>query len=583
MMKRTARPARPIGRWALCLLPILLGAGPLQGDDPSTRVTALHLAPGAEGTELVIEVAGGAARWSDFALDQPPRLVIDVLGARDGLAGNRFAEVRRGGVQGVRTSQYSPDVVRVVVDLARATEYTVQATPEGIRVRLSTGGQAFDAWTSGPVTRASLAADARPVLAPLPAPNPQRITVTFEEADIRDVLASFAEFTGRSIVPGVGVNGSVSATIRDQPWDVALQTILRAYGLAAEELPSGIIRVDAFDKLQERRTQEPLVTRTFRVNYVPAGELATSLDPLRSDRGRISVNASTNTLVVTDVATVLDNVGGMLQQLDVRTPQVAIQAKIIFVNRTDVEELGIVYDLKDSQGSSLNRITTDPRTPGGQNGQNIVQLGGNSIAGLGNANVRVQGPQLETVISLLLGRFTLTAFIDALQAVELSDVQAAPLITTLDNQQAEIWVGERTPIRVVDVGTPGAGDSGFGGPRATAQLVETGIRLRVTPHITADRRILMDLHAERSSAQLAATDIGVVFQQQQGTTRLMVADGETAVIGGLTVTEVATTRAGIPFLMDIPYLGALFRTTRQREQKRDLLIMVTPRIVNDQV
>jgi type IV pilus assembly protein PilQ len=583
MMKTTARPARPIGRWALCLLPILLGAGPLQGDDPSTRVTALHLAPGAEGTELLIEVAGGTARWSDFALDQPPRLVIDVLGARDALATTRFAEVRRGGVQGVRTSQYSPDVVRVVVDLARATDYSVQATPEGIRVRLSTGGQAFDAWTSGPVTRASLVADVRPVLAPLPTPNPQRITVTFEEADIRDVLASFAEFTGRSIVPGVGVNGTVSATIRDQPWDVALQTILRAYGLAAEELPSGIIRVDAFDKLQERRTQEPLVTRTFRVNYVPAGELATSLDPLRSDRGRISVNASTNTLVVTDVATVLDNVGGLLQQLDVRTPQVAIQAKIIFVNRTDVEELGIVYDLKDSQGSSLNRITTDPRTSAGQNGQNIVQLGGNSIAGLGNANVRVQGPQLETVISLLLGRFTLTAFIDALQAVELSDVQAAPLITTLDNQQAEIWVGERTPIRVVDVGTPGAGDSGFGGPRATAQLVETGIRLRVTPHITADRRILMDLHAERSSAQLAATDIGVVFQQQQGTTRLMVADGETAVIGGLTVTEVATTRAGIPFLMDIPYLGALFRTTRQREQKRDLLIMVTPRIVNDQV
>jgi type IV pilus assembly protein PilQ len=91
----------------------------------------------------------------------------------------------------------------------------------------------------------------------------------------------------------------------------------------------------------------------------------------------------------------------------------------------------------------------------------------------------------------------------------------------------------------------------------------------------------MQLHAERSSAQLAATDIGVIFQQQQGTTRLMVEDGETAVIGGLTVTEVATTRAGIPVLMDLPVVGALFRTTRSREQKRDLLIMVTPRIVED--
>jgi type IV pilus assembly protein PilQ len=154
-------------------------------------------------------------------------------------------------------------------------------------------------------------------------------------------------------------------------------------------------------------------------------------------------------------------------------------------------------------------------------------------------------------------------------------------ITTLDNQPAEIWVGERTPLRVVDLGSrDGAGET-TSAARATAQLVETGIRLRVTPTITADRRIMMRLHAERSSAQLAATDIGVVFQQQQGTTQLLVRDGETAVIGGLTVTERTESRAGIPILMDIPLLGALFRTTRGREQKRDLLIMVTPRIVED--
>jgi type IV pilus assembly protein PilQ len=158
-----------------------------------------------------------------------------------------------------------------------------------------------------------------------------------------------------------------------------------------------------------------------------------------------------------------------------------------------------------------------------------------------------------------------------------------PVVTTLDNQEAEIWVGERTPIRVVDLAS-GAGAGGgttVTAPRATAELVETGIRLRVTPHITADRRILMQMHAERSSAQLAATDIGVIFQTQQGQTRVMVNDGETAVIGGLTVTEVTNTRAGIPYLMNLPYVGRLFRTERKREQKRDLLIMVTPHIVDD--
>jgi type IV pilus assembly protein PilQ len=258
---------------------------------------------------------------------------------------------------------------------------------------------------------------------------------------------------------------------------------------------------------------------------------------------------------------------------------------MIFVNRTNVEELGITYDLKDSRGSSLNELVSvpDPTNLGQFTNTNIVSLGGNSIAALGNANIRVQQPQLQTVLSLVLGRHTLISFVDALQSQELSDVQAEPLVTMLDNVEAEILVGERTPIRVVDVGTPGAVGGGATAPRATAELVETGIRLRVRPTITADNRILMQLHAERSSAQAAATDIGVVFQQQYATTTLMVEDGETAVIGGLTVIETVNTTAGIPFLMDLPFVGGLFRTTRNREQKRDLLIMVTPRIINDRV
>ncbi len=412
----------------------------------------------------------------------------------------------------------------------------------------------------------------------------RRITVNFQEADIRDVLGSFAEFTGRSIVPGSGVTGAVTATIQDQPWDVALQTILRAYGFAAQEHGSGIIQVDEIQNLQTRQTVEQLVTQTFRVNYIPVNELQASLTPLISERGRISASPSTNTLIVTDVQGVIGNIVAVVQQLDVRTPQVSIQAKIIFVNRTDIEELGITYDLKDSQGSSLNELVprTDPLNPGASTSQDVVSLTGNSIAALGNANVRVQSPQLESVISLILGRHTLITFIDALQSQELSDVQAEPLMTTLDNQEAEILVGERTPIRVVDLGTGAAGGSG-GLPRATAELVETGIRLLVTPTVTADRRILLQLRAERSSAQLAATDIGVVFQTQEATTRLMVNNGETAVIGGLTVTEIAETTAGIPFLMDLPVVGSLFRTTRKREQKRDLLIMVTPRILEDRV
>jgi type IV pilus assembly protein PilQ len=577
------------------LLPVLAAAGP-PARSGSGQVSAVRLEPGSGHTELTIEVQGGEVEWDDFKLLSPARVVVDVRGARNGLSRDRYEGIDRGGVVGIRTSQHLPDVVRVVVDLRESVNYAVSRVPEGIRVSLASRGDAFQPWSTGASARAPAARAAprqpaqqvQQVQQPRPA---RRITVSFFEADIRDVLATFAEFTGRSIIAGSGVQGiNVTADITNQPWDVALETILRANGLAFEELPTGIIRVERLEQITQRREQEPLQTQTFRISYVRAEELVTTLTPMKTQRGSITSNPTTNTLIVTDVGGVVNSIAALIPQLDIRTPQVTIQTKIIFVNRTDVEELGVSYDLKDSRGNSLNRLTgvpeRDVRTgelTGEITQQNIVLLGGNSIAALGNANARVVGASLETVMSLVLGRYTLVAFLDALQTAELSDVQAAPLITTLDNQEAEIWVGERTPIRVVDLASPTGGGGGGGGQaRATAQLVETGIRLRVTPTITPDRRILMRLHAERSSAQLAATDIGVVFQTQQGDTRLMVRDGETAVIGGLTVTEVAATRAGIPFLMDIPYIGALFRTTRKREQKRDLLILVTPHIVEEQ-
>jgi type IV pilus assembly protein PilQ len=415
------------------------------------------------------------------------------------------------------------------------------------------------------------------------------ITVTFENTDMRDVLATFAELTGRSIVPGADVGGIrvEYVTFTNQPWDLALRSLLQAYDLAAEEDPqSGIIRVDQIAKLAVRETLEPLVTRTYRINYVPVEEMQSTLDALKSERGSVSINRTTNTLIATDVPSVIDDFDRLVAQLDVRTPQVAIQAKIVFINRTDVEALGVVYDLKDSRGNSLNKVVSvpDPADPTTQTNNNIVSLGGSSIAGLGNANTRVSDPALQVLTSLVLGRYTLINFIEALQSVELSDVQAAPVVTTTSNHEAQIWVGERTPIRVVDLGstnTQGGAAGQANLPRATAQLVETGIRLIVTPQVTNDRRVLLQLHAERSSATAAAGDIGVQFLQQQGDTRVMVKDGETAVIGGLTVTEVTQNRTGIPFLMDLPFLGGLFRTNRNQEVKRDLLIMVTPHIVEE--
>jgi type IV pilus assembly protein PilQ len=153
---------------------------------------------------------------------------------------------------------------------------------------------------------------------------------------------------------------------------------------------------------------------------------------------------------------------------------------------------------------------------------------------------------------------------------------------TLDNREASILVGEETPIRVIDLATPVAGgDAAQQAPRATVTFKETGIILRVTPHITSNRQILMQLHSERSNLVAAASDLGFTFQKQEARNQLLVGDGETAVIGGLTVTQVTTSKTGIPILVDLPLIGRLFGQTRRQEEKRDLLILVTPHIVDD--
>jgi type II secretory pathway component GspD/PulD (secretin) len=259
----------------------------------------------------------------------------------------------------------------------------------------------------------------------------------------------------------------------------------------------------------------------------------------------------------------------------VRTPQVDITAVIAFIDRTALESYGVVYDLKDSRGNQLNRI--NPGMIGGTQVDNdVISLGGNSIAALGNANYRVASPSLEVVTSLVLGRHTLISFIEALQTVSLSDVQAKPVVRTMDHRLATIQVGEQTPIRVIDAGATGGGAA----PRAAVEYKNTGIILEVTPHIIADQ-VLLDMRAERSGVSAATSDIGVIFQTQNAQTQVLVNDGETVVIGGLTITEKTRARAGIPILMDLPVIGALFRNETQQENKRDLLIMVTPHIVRD--
>ncbi|MBA2706197.1 MAG: AMIN domain-containing protein [Gemmatimonadaceae bacterium] len=650
-------------------------------------VRSVSVVSSAGRAEIVIGV-DASVEVDDFVLESPYRVVIDLKGATLTMAPN-YDRLARGGVLNLRAAQFKPNVVRVVVELDAAHSYEVARKDGEVRVTVAGGSAGFSAWHSAPElahrasttdalparaaaspsvetvvpavasaagqpdTRAAMDAPVYPSLTPDPnitsddspsdwpstanssqslrltpasAQSDQpRITVTYQDADIRDVIAAFAAFSGRTIVVGKDVAGTITAEIKNQPWDVALRAILQGQGLAAgEDAVSGIITVDSYKNIASKQASEPLVTQLVAVNYASAASLVPTLTNLLArdclaggvpeaaqntrtscySRGAVAADTATNTLLITETPSRLAELLSYVKSLDIRTPQVAIKAKIIFVNRTDIEELGLSYDLGTGNDQFFSQLVQrmDPTTtkPVDTNGDGVpdafgggtpvngdrVLLGGRALAAIANANARVVNPALRLVFSAALGKFQLTSFLDALQEVRLADLQAEPSIVTLDNRKAEILVGQEIPIRVLDLGTQG-GQQGGGGqgnqnvPRATVQLKEVGIILSVTPHITNNRQILLKLHAENSDAQLASSDVGFIFGKQRADNQLLVGDGETAVIGGLTVTQVTSSKSGIPLLVDLPIIGRLFGTTRTSEQKRDLLILVTPHIIDE--
>ncbi|MBU6366116.1 MAG: AMIN domain-containing protein [Gemmatimonadetes bacterium] len=498
--------------------------------------------------------------------------------------------------------------------------------------------------------RVPLTGDGAP--APSLAPQKPRISVTFDDTPIRDVVALFAKFSRRSIILGKNVTGNVTADIADKPWDVALQAILQAQQLAASEDASGLITVDSYQALAATQALEPLVTQVIEINYARATTLRTTVQALLTRdctglgsatssrdpgmggsqqgggagqqggagcvvRGSVAADSATNRLIITEAPSRLPEIVARIKQLDFRTPQVTIKAKIVFVNRTGIQDIGLAYDLGTGNKQFFQQLVprTDPNTlrPVDTNGDGVpdatgggspyqgparIALGGNALAGIANANNAIKPNALNLIYSTALGRYQLTAFLNALQTSSLADVQSEPSVTIVNNRNAEIFVGQEIPIRVIDAsagsggmgGGMGGGGGGGGGmqpnaaaffPRATVTKEEAGIKLSVTPQITNNRMVLMTIKAENSSAEVSATDVGVIFNRQRAESQVLVSDGEAAVIGGLTVTETTRFRTGIPLLMDLPLLGRFFGQTSRTETKRDLLILVTPHILED--
>jgi len=394
-------------------------------------------------------------------------------------------------------------------------------------------------------------------------------------ADLRTVLRAIAEFSGRNIVLGQNAKGLVRIQLKNVAWQDALKAVLRANGLDYVE-DGSVIRVDEASKLNaekvERETANartlelvPLETRIVKLNYANASELTGPLGSTLSKRGSVQVEKRTNSLIITDLPSNLDAVSQMAAQLDSQTPQIEITAKLVDVDATAIQSMGIEWNHGVVKSSFFVDANDKPvrLSP-------AVSPSGNEILG-GGVKTSIPSPAARVTVGLFEKFGDLEGQLQVLASNNKANIISNPRITTVDNREAKIIVGQKIPLIVQDVA---------GNP--VSQLQTVGIQLKVTPHLTSEKKIIMDLHPEVSDLASGATvQGGLIINTSEADTRVMVDDGQTAVIGGLIRTNETMVHVGVPILKDIPIVSWLFSSKTTSKQNRELIIFVTPKLVVD--
>jgi len=291
-------------------------------------------------------------------------------------------------------------------------------------------------------------------------------------------------------------------------------------------------------------------------------------------RGTVSADEVTNTVSITAPASSIEDLVSFVEMMDLRQPQVNIKAKIVLVNRTDIEGLGLKFDIGSPTAFFSDVVKRVDSSGTAATANPLVNLGGNTLAAIANANRSVPDAALRLVYSTALGNFDFTTFLDAAQSVQLVDVQSEPSVTILNNRTASLVSGQEISFAPVTGGAGGALNV-----VVTAQRIQTGTTLSVTPSVTNNRQIMLHVDAQKSS--FAPSEAGPLIDRNQSTTDVLVADGQTIVIGGLTETTVQELKNGIPLLVDLPLIGRLFGTTTRQETRRDMLILLTPHIIDE--
>jgi type IV pilus assembly protein PilQ len=459
----------------------------------------------------------------------------------------------------------------------------------------TTAGGAKDGGAKAPPPQATPSAQiaSKPAVQtpePSPAPAPAQgkvytghpISLDFQGADLRAVLRTFAEISGLNIVIDPAVQGSVDVSLRDVPWDQALDIILRANKLGYS-LDGTIVRVAPLTVLADEEKQR----RQLAEQQALAGELrvmtstlsyatAEQVKPLivksaLSTRGTIEVDARSNTLIINDLQPALDKAAALIATLDKPQPQVEIEARIVITNKSFRREIGAKLGLGGEMSARLGNPTPlafpNSVLVGGRTG--AVQ-GGPTSAAANAVNLGVQGATSAVGLALgaINGAFDLDIALTALEQQGKLAVISTPRVSTQNNVEAEITQGTQIPIQVVANNT------------VTVTFKDAALKLTVTPQITAANTVIMKVNLENAQADFGRSVNGIPpIDTQRANTTVLVGDGQTTVIGGIYFSSQEARESRTPVLHKVPLLGWLFKDDLTNNQNNELLIFITPRII----
>lgn len=560
------------------------------------RVTDISVVPAGDRTQVTI-VTDGPITYEKFLLTDPMRVVIDLGDAVHALPATDFA-VQRGGVGSIRSSQYKapPDgIVRLIVDVNGELLNYNTALSESNRLVLTLftdpTGTPFSAWSATSQTTNPVVAGSS--VPPLTTPvggstisytessvqgvrvsepgrrvedgfpvvwsgsGGRRITIDVVEADIRTVMRSISDVSGMNIIIPETYQGTVTARLRNIGWCDALTAILSSQDLVATQSGHNTLRVarrsEFYAQVNEmastqaqRENLQDLHTEVFIIRYAKAEDIQSATQGVLSNRGEISVDTRTNSLIVTDIPRKLNEIGRMLPILDSPTAQVMIEAKLVEIDASARREFGIDWSVG-------NLTRTDQLTRAGM-----------------NTGLAVGDPTGNISFGTVTNMFNIDATLSYLESENMAHILSEPRIAICDNMTGFVMSGKQVPLTLLDqAGNP------------YVQLYSVGVSLEVTPHINANNNVTLELRPVVSdlSGESTASEQPIILTQEANTT-LMIDDGATAVIGGIMRSKTTSVRRRVPILGHIPFLGdLLFSYSSDNVESTELVIFVTPHII----